>query len=202
MCHVRSVMVAALLVAPMTTGRAQAGSLVSTMMTQGTNALNDLKYPLADSIASRILAYGPSLLTQQQQLDALQLRIAALYPEDPPYQKQDKAIDLIKEMLKLGSKKVPRDLSWSGLDALVVMVTASTQPGQLYLGSKTPGAVVFVDSASQGPVQSLRWVSVPPGVPVKISITAENCKQAWDSTVVVRPADSTRVGFRNPKCSQ
>ena len=177
---------------------AQSGSPILEMMVKGKNALNDLHYREADSIAKRVLLLGV-LLTPDQQISAVQLRIAALYPEESAEQHTDSAIFVIRQMIRLGTKSIPKDLSWSGLDSLVVLVARASQPAKLILGSRLPGAILFMNDVPQGPVQSLRAIAVSPGTDVKLSIRAEKCT-SWDTTVVLRASDSVRVGFRNPTC--
>ena len=179
----------------------QQGSPVIDMMIRGRNALNDLRYNEADSIARRVLALG-SLLTRQQQIDALQLRAAASYPDEQGEQKQDTAISVIKTLVGLGATSgIPGDLSWPGLDSLFSFVARAAQPAKVVLGSRVAASIVYVDGQPQGVIQGLRTIMVPPGRPVQISIRAEGCTP-WDSTVVTQAADSIRVGFRNPRCSK
>lgn len=176
----------------------QAGSPVKDLLTKAKNALNDLRYKEADSLASRALTYGP-LLSKEEQLAATQVLVAALYPEDVGDQKLDSVQVAIKAMLALGAATMPRDISWAGLDTLIARAVKANEPAKLVLGSRTPAAFIYVDGQPQGAVKSLRTVLVPPGVPVKISIKADKCAQ-WDSTVTVRAADSIRVGYRQLVC--
>jgi hypothetical protein len=176
----------------------QTGSPVKEVLTQAKNALNDLNYKKADSLASQALSYGP-LLSADEQLLATEIRAAALFPEDVGDQRIDSATAVIKRMIALGAKKMPRDLSWVGLDTLVARAVKETEPAKLVFGSRTPAAFIYVDGQPQGAVSSLRTVMVPPGVPVKISIRADKCT-TWDSTVTVRAADSVRVGYRQLAC--
>lgn len=178
--------------------KAQGGSPIGEMMAKGRNALNDLHYREADSIAKRILVLG-TLLTPEQQVMAVQLRAASLYPEEAAEQHTDSAIVVIRQLLRLGTSSVPKDMSWAGLDSLVVLVSRASQPAKLILGSRVPGAILFMNDVPQGSIQSLRSVSVSPGTDVKLSIRAEKCI-GWDTTVVLRASDSVRVGFRNPTC--
>jgi len=178
--------------------RAQVGSPVKDILTKAKNALNDLKYREADSLAARALAYGP-LLSKEEQLAATQLRVAALYPEDAADQKLDSVQVVIKQMLALGGKTVPRDISWPGLDAVIALAVRASEPAKIVFGSRTPAAFIYVDGQPQGSVGPLRTVLVQPGVPVKITIRADKCAP-WDSTVTVRAADSVRVGYRNLVC--
>jgi hypothetical protein len=176
-------------------------SLITDMMIRGRNALNDLKYREADSLARRVLSLG-SLLSRQQQIDALQLVAAASYPDEPTEQRADSTIATIQRLIALGATQgIPREMSHPMLDSLFTMVTRASQPAKLMLGSRIPGSVLYVDGQPQGVIQSLRVVPVPPGKEVKLSIRAEGCTP-WDSSVVTQAADSIRIGFRNPRCSK
>ena len=176
----------------------QQGSPVIDMMIRGRNALYDLKYQAADSIARRLLALG-TLLSKQQQIDALQLRAAALYPEEAAEQRHDTAIAVVRELVGLGATGLPRELSWAGLDSLFAFVVRAAQPAKVLLGSRVPASVLYVDGQPQGVIQGLRVVQVPTGRAVRLSIQAEGCIP-WDSTVTTQPADSVRIGIRNPRC--
>jgi hypothetical protein len=198
---VRTLVLAFLLLAPPLVAQTQQGSPVVDMMIRARNALNDLRYAEADSIARRILALG-NLITKQQQIDALQLRAAAAFPDEQGAQYQDSAIAIIRQLVELGATGgPPREISWPGLDSLFTFVGRIAQPAKIVIGSRVSGSVVYVDGQPQGVVQGLRAVQVPPGRPVQISIRAENCTP-WDSTIVTQAADSIRVGFRSPRCSK
>jgi hypothetical protein len=181
--------------------QSQQGSPVTDMMIRGRNALNDLRYREADSLARRVLALG-TLLSRQQQVDALQLVAAASYPDEATEQKTDSAIAVIRVLVGLGATQgIPREMSHPGLDSLFSFVARAAQPAKIVLGSRIPGAVLYVDGQPQGVVMGLRTVLVPPGKSVQLSVRAENCAP-WDSTVVTQAADSIRIGFRNPRCSK
>jgi hypothetical protein len=177
------------------------GSPVTDMMIRGRNALNDLRYHEADSLARRVLSLG-TLLSRQQQVDALQLIAAASYPDEAAEQHTDSAIAVIRQLVALGATQgIPREMSHPGLDSLFSFVARAAQPAKLVLGSRIAGSVLYVDGQPQGIVQGLRVVLVPPGKTLQLSIKAENCA-SWDSTVTTQAADSIRIGFRNPRCSK
>lgn len=188
----------ALCAAPLA-AQTQAGSPVTDMMIKGRNALNDLNYASADSAARRVLALG-SLLTRQQQMDALQLLAAALFPDEDGAQKSDTAIGVIKRIVELGGTKMPAEISHPKLDSLFAFVARAALPAKVILGSRTPGAVLYVDENAQGNIAGLRVVLVPPGKEVKLSIRADNCAN-WDTTITTQASDSLRIGFRMPRCS-
>lgn len=192
-----------LAVAPLSASSAQtqAGSPVTEMMIRGKNALNDLNYKQADSVARRILALG-TLLSRQQQIDALQLLVAALYPDEDGTQQQDTTIQLIKTLVSLGADKgMPRDMSHPKLDSLFIFVARAAQPAKVVIGSRIPGAFLYIDNNSQGPLSGLRTVQVPAGKQVQLSIRADGCAP-WDTTLTTQSADSLRVGYRSPRCSR
>jgi hypothetical protein len=178
-----------------------AGSPVTDMMIRGRNALNDLKYHEADSLARRVLALG-TLLSRQQQVDALQLVVASSYPDEAAEQHTDSAISVIRQLVGLGATEgIPREMSHPALDSLFSFVARAAQPAKVVLGSRIAGSVLYVDGQPQGIIQGLRVVLVPPGKTLQLSIKAENCA-SWDSTVTTQAADSIRIGFRNPRCSK
>lgn len=174
------------------------GSPVVELLTKAKNALNDLSYAKADTLARQVLALG-TLLTPDQNLAAIQVRAAAFYPEEAGAQKTDSAVVAIRLMIAAGGKSIPRDISWGGLDSLVLLVARASEPGKVLLGSRTPGAVLYINDAAQGLISTLRTLALTPAVDVKLSVRAEKCV-TWDTTMMVRAADSVRVGIRNLKC--
>lgn len=176
----------------------QAGSPVSDILKRAKNALNDVNYRLADSLARVAIGYG-NLLSREEQMQAMQLRIAASYPEDVADQRLDTAMALIRQMIATGTKAMPRDITWAGLDTIVARTVQASQPAKLVLGSRTAAAIVYVADDPQGTIQGLRTVLVPPDIPIRVSIRADKCVP-WDTTITVRAADSVRIGYRNPVC--
>ena len=179
---------------------AQEGIATKTLL-DAKNAFMDLKYKMADSLARRVIAYGTPLITPEQQLIAFQISIASLYPEETGDQHEDQALDQIKKFVAAGGKTVQHDLSWPRLDSLVSMVVRSTQPGYIHIGSRTQGAFLYVNGAVEGPISTLRFVSLPSNAPVKLQIKADKCAATWDTTVTLRAIDTVTVGRRNLACS-
>lgn len=180
--------------------RAQEGIATKTL-SDARNAFMDLKYKIADSLARKVIAYGTPLITPEQQLSAFEISIAALYPEDAGEQHEDQAIDQIKKFVGAGGKGISHDLSWPRLDSLVSMVVRATQPGHVRLGSRTPGAFLYINGAVEAPLSDLRYISIPSTGPIKLQIKADKCAATWDTTVTVRAADSVVIGRRNLTCS-
>jgi hypothetical protein len=175
-------------------------SPITEMMVKARIALDDLKYREADSLARRVLALG-SLLSRQQQVEALQLVAAAAYPDEASAQKVDSAIAVIRVLVGLGATSIPREISNPPLDSLFAFVSRAAQPSKVLLGTRASGAVLFVDGQAQGVIYGLRTVLVPPGKQVQLSIRAENCT-SWDTMIVTQSADSLRIGFRSPGCKK
>jgi hypothetical protein len=186
--------------APLAAQTQASGSPVTDMMVRGRNSLNDLNYKQADSTARRILALG-SLLSRQQQIDALQLLAAALFPDEDGAQQQDTTIQIIKALVSLGATQMPNEMSHPKLDSLYLFVARAAQPAKVLLGSRTPGAILYIDGNPQGVLSGLRVVMVPAGKQVQLSIRADGCAN-WDTTLTTQSADSLRIGFRMPRCSK
>jgi hypothetical protein len=70
--------------------------------------------------------------------------------------------------------------------------------GAVRIGSKIPNAVLYLDDKAQGFISGLRMLTLPASS-VRIGIHVEGCV-SWDSTLVVPPGDTLRIGFRNPTC--
>ena len=211
---VRTMTLAAVLAQPLAAQEAK--SIVTDLMTKGKSAFNDLKYKQADSLGRRVLSYSV-LLTPLQKVEAIQLVVAASYPEEEAEQKADVAIDFIKQLLVLSPKQggIPRDLSWPGLDSLYAWVqraasgttaagvapapaapVAATQPAQVRLGSPTPEAFLYVNDKIVGPISTATYWNIPGGEPVKLTIKSTRCATPWDSVVNVAPGTQSTIGRR------
>ena len=123
--------------------RAQAPApQVADLIKKSTNAFNDLKFREADSLAKVILSMGG--LTPEQRIAALQLRAAALFPEEPSGQQEDSAKVVLKDLNRLGVKGLPKELSWQKLDAMYEEVVKLNRPARIWLGSRNAGAAVLI----------------------------------------------------------
>jgi len=196
--------------------------MVSDLMTKGRSAFNDLKYKQADSLARRVLSYSV-LLTPQQKTEAMQLVVAATYPEEEAEQKADVAIDFIKQLLATGATGIPRELSWPGLDSLYVWVqrasagtvaqgstpaapvappAAPTGPAEVRLGSPVAEAFLYLNGRIVGPITTAQWWKIPGGENVKLEIKSPKCGAPWDTTINVAPGAQVTIGRRLPKGCQ
>jgi len=77
------------------------------------------------------------------------------------------------------------------------------QSVQVRIGSKQPGATLYVNGVVQGLISSVSWVpmTVNSKGELKLQIRADGCATPWDTTIVV-PAGSDKitVGNRAPAC--
>lgn len=126
------------------TGRAQE-SIVTGLLTRAKNALNDLKYVEADSMAKLVIALG-EIVPKPQRVEALQIAAAARFPEEAKFQKPSSALDALKSIVQLGhTAPIPFDVGWVGLDSLYASVGGSVQ-------SRAEGAqAVTAADAASGP---------------------------------------------------
>jgi hypothetical protein len=192
-----------------------AKSIVTDLMTKGKGAFNDLKYKQADSLGRKVLSYSV-LLTPAQKIEAMQLVVAAAYPEDEGEQKPDVAIDFIRQLLAAGAKQgIPRELSHARLDSLFVMVQRAVSggtspaaavtpagpvaagPGQVRLGSPSPEAFLYVNDKVVGSISSITYWTVPGGENAKLSIRSVRCATPWDTTVNVASGTQSTIGRRS-----
>lgn len=177
------------------------GSPIADYMQRGRNAINDLRYTEADSLARLVLALG-DLLTAQQKIEALQLRAAAAFPDEQGVQFADSAIRFIRQIADLGPvQSPPAEYSWPGLDSLFSLVARMSQPARIRLGTRVAGSVLYVNGQPQGVLQGLRIIEVPAARTVQLSIRADGCVP-WDTTLVAQAADAITIGFRFPRCSK
>jgi serine/threonine protein kinase len=87
-----------------------------------------------------------------------------------------------------------------GDNAQPMVAAAEPSEGQVLLGIRGVAAVLYVNGEARGVMEGLNSWPVPAGT-VRLSVRAEGCVP-WDSAVVVRPGEQTRVGYRQPQCSQ
>jgi hypothetical protein len=104
---------------------AQARSPVGDFLTAARTALNDLRYSDADSIARGVLSLGK--IRRTDRIQALQLAAGASFPEQANAQQRDRAMEALRQLVRIApSSTLPREVSWSGLDALLVEARNST----------------------------------------------------------------------------
>ena len=169
----------------------------SELLQKSKKDLLSLKYSSADSLAKRALRFPK--LKPEQQLTALQLRAAALYPEETADQQLDSAIVVLKQFIQLGGKSIAKDIAWPGLEALLAGLLQANLPGKMWLGSRHTGAMLSIDGGAEVPLANGFTMMVPSGNPFKISIRSDKCA-TWDTTVTIRPDSLVRIGYRPALC--
>ncbi len=93
---------------------------INDLLGTGKGALNDLKFPKADSIAHQVLALGPQV-TRSQKILAWQIIAAAQFPEEGGTRDTAAASLALRQAIQLDLDAViPLDIRWSGLEALRV----------------------------------------------------------------------------------
>ena len=84
------------------------------------------------------------------------------------------------------------------------VVTPTISEIELRIGSRTPGATLYVNRVVQGVVASLSIFKVKPGSDgrLNIQIKADCTPAPWDTTIVIPPGSTERVtvGYRGPSC--
>ena len=97
----------------------QGSSPIDDLLQRALNAYNDLKYTDADSIARLALA-SSTATTNQRTLGRL-IIAASFYPEgEARAQKRDSALVVLRQVIRTNlDVKIPRDITWPGLDSLL-----------------------------------------------------------------------------------
>lgn len=104
----------------------QQRSPIGELLRQASNALNNLNYARADSIARGVLALGDRV-SRDERIEALQVLVAALYPEERGAQRLAAAQTYMKQLVKLDpDTRLPRAISWPGLDTLLAQTRRTT----------------------------------------------------------------------------
>ena len=97
----------------------QQSSVTEDLLRQAQNAYNDLNYPRADTLASQVLALT-GRVSQAQRIRAMVIIAAAAYPDEPSAQRRARALQYLREVIKLAlDVQVPQELRWVGFDSIV-----------------------------------------------------------------------------------
>ena len=75
---------------------------------------------------------------------------------------------------------------------------AKPDSGGVYIGSRTPNAVLYINNTAIGLIAALAEIRAPAGS-VRLTIKAEGCTP-WDSIVTVGAEAVTRIGRRQATC--
>jgi hypothetical protein len=165
---------------------AQNPGVANDLLTRARAAYDGIRYAQVDSLTQAILRI-PNLKTSQRLL-ALQLRAAALYPEEAGLPKdRDGAIKAIADVIRITfDQKLPRELSWPGLDSLFDVAWKATfaaraKPDHEYVLTG-PGATAPI------PVRSTRSATFR-----LVYVTPNGLRQPIDSA---GPATSAELKIR------
>lgn len=159
-----TLLAAAALLALPAPARAQL-SPIDDLLKRATDAFNDLQYARADSIARQVLSI--STINATQRTRAQFVIVAAAYPEEATAQHRDVALAALKVMVRSNfALKMPPELTWAGLDALVDEAKRQT---------------FVLEVSVDGP-----QTSVGPGGSAKLKMQSN--KSAWFKVVVVPSA--------------
>ena len=139
-------------------------------------------------------------LTPDQQIAALQLRAAALFPEEQDAEQEDSAVAVIKQLIALNVKTIPSDMTWPGLTILVRQLDRQNQPGKVWLGSRAANAMLQVNDQPPVSIGKGKTMTVPSGNRVKIVIKADKC-EPWDTAFVITADSILRFGYRPTNCT-
>lgn len=135
----RVICVALALLAAPASARAQV-SPIDDLLKRATDAFNDLQYARADSIARQVMSI--STISAAQRSRAQMVIVAAAYPEEAGAQRRDVALAMLRLMVRSDlTLKLPPELTWAGLDALVeeakrltFVLDVSAEPTQTAVG--------------------------------------------------------------------
>ena len=97
----------------------QQSSVVEDLLKRAQDAYNDLKFSRADTLAQQVLA-STGRVSQAQRLRAMVLIAAAAYPDDPEAQRRARALQYLREVIRISlDVQVPQELRWVGFDSVV-----------------------------------------------------------------------------------
>ena len=104
----------------------QAASPIDDLLLKAQQAVNDLNYLRADTLARQVLNAGARTTTAQR-TRALLVIAAAYFPEEVPAQKRAQAVATLKQVVRNDiDVKFPPDLTWPGLDSLLAEAKRTT----------------------------------------------------------------------------
>ena len=105
---------------------AQQRSPIQDLLTRARNALNNLEYGQANQMGRGVLAFG-SQVSREERIEALQIVVAANFPEEVPAQHRDSAVNFLRQLVRLApDRDMPRSITWRGLDSLVAQTKRTT----------------------------------------------------------------------------
>ncbi len=147
--------------------------------------------PNADSIAAAVEARLLERQRQQQRQDSIRAaRLAA---------QQARATKTAPGETKVAANTAPTQQA-----AAPVLQAPAPAPvevvGRVRIASRTPGAALYINGKLDGPVPTLRWVTIPAGLPVKIEVRADNCAAKFDTVLTLGAGEDKPIGYRLTGC--
>jgi hypothetical protein len=115
--------------------------------------------------------------------------------------KRDSALAHFRFALFL-SPTLELDRSGFGATEIALFAEAKGSSGRmtLMIGTRTPGATLFIDGESRGELSvAPRSIALPANSPIRLSVKADKCI-AWDSTITARPDSTIVLGRKNLSC--
>jgi hypothetical protein len=141
------------------------------ILTQATNAYNDLRYGDAIAIAQVVLNIAG--LRRADRIEALQVLAASYYPDRESAQNRDKAIERLRQLVRIApTTKIRQDLTWGGLDSLLENVRANTfgasvVPRAQYVLTG-PDQQAQIDVVTTRAAQVTAWLEPETGSPIPL----------------------------------
>lgn len=112
-------LVASTLIAASVAGAQEAASPINDLLKSAKDALNDLKFARADTVAREVLA-RVAQLRRSQALLAWEIAAAARFPEEGAPRDTAEARAAMRQIVKLDlDARFPADIRWAGLEALL-----------------------------------------------------------------------------------
>lgn len=166
-----------------------------TLLARATVALNDLNYDRALLLARQLLTIPT--LNQAQRVSALQLVSAAFYPEEDDKRHADSAMTVLRDLVRADpAAKMPRDITWRGLDSLLEVARTTTyiagaKPESEYSLVGPEGGAVVPVTANRPSVFRLALVS-----PTGATIVRDSSGPATSAQLRFRALDGNQALFQ------
>lgn len=133
---------------------AQLPEPIMDLMAEARDALDGLRYEPAAAMASTLLEAGAEGYPEVE-IVALQLLAAALYPEEPSAQNEERARVYLRRLVRATpDAAIPREITWPGLDSLLAETRASTFV--VYADPEPTHQLVGVEATFSVPVEATR----------------------------------------------
>lgn len=149
------------------------------------------------NIDSAVAAAAARLLEQQnQQRRQDSIRAARLAAQ------QAKATKTVPSETKTAAAvtTAPTQQAAAPVQQAPVPVAPVEVVGRVRIASRTPGAALYINGKMDGPLSTLRWVTIPAGVPVRLEVRADGCAAKYDTLVTLGANEDKPIGYRLSGC--